>query len=129
MHVIHGMEIKAKKDEVLKALRANRETHAKIVSEAKAGYADKAAALLREKLALVEASKGAFVEALVFSIPLPKDHTKAYDVVIKMLELSTSDEVELTAEQVRHFVMDDWDWKDAFIGSNKMYSATAAAME
>lgn len=129
MHAIQSMKIKAKRDEVLAALRLNRETHKKIVDEAKAGYSDKAAELLRKKLDEVVSSGGKFVQALHFSIPLPIDQTKAYDVAIKMLELSQDDQIELTAQQVQHFVLDDWEWKDVFMNSNKMYSATAAAME
>ena len=129
MYAISSMTIKANVQEVLKALRENRSKHKQIVDEAKAGYSEKAAELLKRKLDEVMASSGRFVEPLKFSIPLPVDQTKAYDVAIKMLELSQELLIELTADQVRYFVLDDWDWKGEFIGSNKMYSATAMATE
>lgn len=129
MHAIQNMKIKANVAEVLKSLMANRETHAKIVAEARAGYSQKAAELLKSKLDEVMKSNGRFTHALQFSIPLPADHTKAYDVAIKMLELSQDEVIELTAQQVQHFVLDDWEWKDMFKTSNAMYSATAAALE
>ena len=129
MYAISSMTIKADVDEVLEALRINRSKHKQIVDEAKAGYSQKAAELLKKKLDEVMASSGRFVEPLKFSIPLPVDQTKAYDVAIKMLERSQEPQIELTAQQVQHFVLDDWDWKGAFVESSKMYSATAAAME
>ncbi len=129
MYAIQSLVIKANVPEVLKALRENRSKHKQIVDEAKEGYSQKAADLLKKKLDEVLASSGRFIEPLKFSIPLPVDQTKAYDVAIKMLELSQEPIIELTAQQVQHFVLDDWEWKGEFMTSNKMYSATAAAME
>jgi len=125
-YAINEMTIKANVEEVLEALRANRTKHKKIVDEAKAGYSQKAAELLKKKLDEVLASSGKFIEPLKFSIPLPVDETRSYDIAIRMLELSQDDQIELTAQQVQHFVMDDWDWKGTFIESSKMYSKTAS---
>ena len=128
MRVLHGMVIEAKKEEVLKALRENRETHQKIVSEAKEGYRQKAVTLLEE--ALVATRKDDIDPMRGWSATLPpvKDHTKVYDRAIKMFELETREVVELTQEQVGYLIMDDWDWKQDFIASNAFYSATAAEM-
>jgi hypothetical protein len=129
MHAIQSMKIKADKNEVLAALKTNRTSHKKIVEEAKEGYSQKAADLLKKKLDEVMAANGKFAGQLSFSIPLPQDHTKAYDVAIKMLELSQEPQIELTAQQVQHFVLDDWEWKDVFMTSSKMYSATANLLD
>ena len=52
---------------------------------------------------------------------IPSDHTKDYEVVIGLLLLSTSAEVELEADEYRRFVMDDWDWKQEWTTSNTKY--------
>lgn len=124
MHVLHGMTITAKTQEVLDALRKNREVHSKVVVEARNGFADKAEAALKKRMVEVREGK---IRHLTFSLKPPQDYTDVYDTAIQMLELhvKTSETVELDNSQVRTLVMDKWDWSEAFWGSNKAYSGTA----
>jgi len=124
MHILNEMRIKAKKDEVLTALRKNRETHKKIVVEARKGYMDKARKALKERLDQLESGK---IVSLVFRLSPPQERTNVYDTAIRMLELSVDPEIELTSTQVQCLIQDDWDWKQSFLGSNAMYSGTAQA--
>lgn len=41
----------------------------------------------------------------------PVDYIDEYERVIGMLELSNVETVDLTAEDYKHFVMDEWAWK------------------
>jgi hypothetical protein len=122
MHVLNGMTIDAKKDEVLAKLKSNRSRHAEVVAEAREGYVAEARKAVEARLKLLASGK---VVALTFSLKPPQDHTNVYDTAIQMLELHTGDEIELTNEQVRTLVMDEWDWSRAFWASNKGYSKAA----
>jgi hypothetical protein len=124
MHTLNGMNVTAKRDEVLEALRKNREEHAAIVKEAREGYVEKARAQVEKRLGQLREGK---VVSLSFKLSPPQDHTKTYDTAIRMLELHTSDTVELTAEQVRCLVQDQWDWMDQFLVGTSAYSNLANA--
>jgi hypothetical protein len=39
--------------------------------------------------------------------------------------MSTDTVVELSEQEFRQYVMDDWSWKHNFLASNAMYSAAA----
>lgn len=122
MHELSGMNIRAKKEEILSRLRANRETHAVIVAEARKGYVEKARESLRERLDQLLNGK---IVSLSFSLEPPQDHSDVYDTAIQMLELATDDVIEMDSTQVRTLVMDQWDWSRHFLASNAQYSATA----
>jgi len=125
MHMMREMNITAKRDEVLAKLRENRKTHATIVAEAREGYVTKARAALEKRLAQIREGK---IVSLVFELRPPVDHTKTYDLAIQMLELHQGEQIELTADQVKQLVMDDWDWTENFLVSNRGYSQRAAEM-
>lgn len=125
MRVLHGMTIEAKREEVLVALKANRKEHAEIVAEAKEGYAKKAEELLKKALGDVREGKVDPLNGWSASLRAVVDHTKVYDRVIKMFELEQRDVVKLTQEQVGSLIMDEWAWKEEFIGSNALYSRKA----
>lgn len=122
MHALSGMNIRAKKDEILSRLRTNRETHATIVAEARKGYVDLAREALRQRLDQLESGK---IVALTFSLDPPQDHSDVYDTAIQMLELATDDVIEMDSAQVRTLVMDKWDWSQRFLAVNAQYSSTA----
>lgn len=125
MYMLTGMEIKAKREDVLAKLRENREQHAKIVVEARAGYIEKAK---RELTARLDEANSNKVVSLQFGLRLPVDHTNVYDVAIRMLEMHQEGVITLSAEQVRNLIMDEWEWTEEFLGSNSVYSASAASV-
>jgi hypothetical protein len=122
MNVLRGMNIKAKKEEVLEKLRTNRETHSKIAAEARVGYVEKAQQALNKRMAELKEGK---IVGLSFNLRAPMDHTRVYDTAIASLELHQEDEITLTSDQVRHLCLDDWDWKEEFLTSNSQYSGSA----
>lgn len=122
MHTLRNMVIPAKVEEVLKRLKVNRAQHKKIVLEAREGYHKEVRRVLQLRLA--EAKGGKHI-TLIFDLQEPQDHTHAYDTIITMMELTTQSTIELTADQVRHFINDDWDWKDHFLEANSTYSLSA----
>lgn len=45
-----------------------------------------------------------------FHFPMPEDHKKDYEKAIRMVEMSVSDEIELTDRQFDQLVMDNRSW-------------------
>ena len=125
MSDVNGIDyVRLKKDEVLDALRANRDAHQSIYDEAVAGYKELAKQQLKKHLRDVE--RGA-MQVVNIMLPAPVNQTKDYDRVIKMLEMDVRDEIELSQGEFAMYVMDDWSWKRQFLTSNSTYSATAAS--
>ena len=121
-------EVKVKRDELLIVLKKNREQHLKDYTEACAGYRERALARISE---IFEEAKGtinslkegqtvAFM-GFGFNLPVPQSHEKAYDQIIRMMEMSVDEEITLTCSQFGCFVMDDWDWKEQWSASNSVY--------
>lgn len=111
--------------QLLATLEQNRNNHASIVAEARAGYLERARQALEEKLA--ELKSGRMAE-LVFRLSPPADYTKTYDTAIGMLTQTVDETVELDAEEFSNLVQDEWDWSASFFGLNKMYSGTASML-
>lgn len=111
--------VKIKTQELLEVLRKNRETHQKDYDEAIVGYRE---AVIKEvKAALKKAQAGEDVYEFV-SATKPKSYVKSYDTVIRMLEMSSEDTVELTMQEFNQYVEDDWHWKQDFTATSMLYN-------
>ena len=133
------------RNNLLEKLKANRDQHQKAYRESVAGYRQAALKKLKEKVARAQASildNEAMIAAKIerfdpenplgdrvivisqtdFSLEVPRDHTKSYDVAIQMAEWEVGENIELTQSQFQCFVMDDWDWKEKFQHLNVSYT-------
>lgn len=115
-------KVTVRKDELLNALKTNRDAHQGIFEEAVAGYKTEAEALLVAHLAEVRAGK---MKTVYVHLDTPVNHVREYDRVIRMVEMSIDDQIELTVEEFTSYVMDDWRWKRQFLTTNSTYSGTA----
>lgn len=111
-----------KKSDLIKTLKNNLARHAGIVQEARNGYIHKAKASLERTLEKLR--KGELV-SLAFSLRPPEDYSEVYKNSLAMLEWNMAETVELAADEFRQLVRDEWDWTDAFFGSNSTYSKQA----
>lgn len=111
--------VKVKKEELLKALQENREAHRGIFEEAQKNYRERLIEELDRRLE--DARNGKSID-LYFNFPEPEDHTKDYDRVIKMLEMSIEDELELSQVDFTRYVMDDWEWRRAWLQNTVSYT-------
>lgn len=48
-------------------------------------------------------------------VPFPENHLQEYNKVIKKLEMSMKDEIELSDFEFTEYVMNDWNWNKKFI--------------
>lgn len=115
-------EIKFKVAELLTALKANREAHRAEFEKAMSGYEVEATEQLQAMIEKVKAGKRPNV---YITLAMPQDHTKDYDRVIRMLEMSVEDTLVLSEHEFAMYVQDDWQWKGQFTTTNSVYLAKA----
>ncbi len=121
-------------DEVLLTLRANLQEHQEIVAEAKAGYLRSAQEALQTRLARLQMAE---IVDLSFNLYPPKDYTRDFNTVIKMLELHKAAwesnpanakipaTIAMKAADVNRFVLNVWTWSKDFLVLNSTYSGKA----
>jgi hypothetical protein len=107
-----------KRTVLLKKIKANREAHRAVVKKALAGYRARAIIEFEHQLKLAKQGK-AFRRSL--NLVKPEDHTKNYDRVIQMLELSASRVITLRERDFIRYVSDEWEWTDDFALSTSAY--------
>jgi hypothetical protein len=115
-------DVKVKREELLTKVRANRDAHRSLFLLAQEGYRK----LVIEELdkMLADARAGLPIKRSV-SLTEPSDHTKDYDRVIAMLEMSVDDTITLEARDFDRYVMDNWDWSRFALSTNTFYAAEA----
>lgn len=123
-------EVKVKRTELLEVLRGNRTQHLADYKAACEGYRELAMARIEQIFCDLKAKVNGLREGqtiavvgLTFGLDAPISHEKAYDQIIRMMEMSVDDEILLTSGQFACFVMDDWDWKEEWTASNSTYAA------
>lgn len=122
--VIRGLDtVRVKKDDLLAALKENKDEHRRIFTEAIDAWHKRVIERLEELVA--QAKRGPESVELVVRLPRPADHTKEYERVIKMVELSQDDEFELTQQDFAQFVMDEWGWQRDFLAASAQFSELA----
>jgi len=112
------MKAVVKKAELIEVIRANREGHRDVFERALEGYRQVVTRELEDKLDDIR--EGKLIESWS-RYPVPEDHTKDYDRILRMLELDVRDEMELSEQEVAWFIMDDWDWKRQWNTTNTAY--------
>lgn len=114
--------VKIKKDELLGVIQANRVKHSADFLEAQDKYRVVCIQKLTERIQKIQDSKLDEDVDMNFSVITPTNKTDEYDRVIKMLEMSTEDVVELTSHEFDCYVRDNWDWSDMAKFSNSTYT-------
>lgn len=108
---------------LIDAVSKNRTAHRQIFLEALEGFRKKQMETLEAHLEELKAGK---LLRVITYLPVPEDHTKDYDRVLKMLDMHQSNSIDISQEDFAKYVMDDWMWKRSFLATNSSYSATAA---
>ena len=115
---MNDIKVTVHKAELLEKLRVNRAKHTEVYDRAWEGYVRLTREELESKLDRIKSGKP--IERYLGTNP-PENHTGDYSDVIDMLEMSIGDEVELSQQQFRQYVKDDWGWKEEWIMSNTVY--------
>lgn len=113
--------VKLDKNQLLEILNQNKQTH---VAEYNESVEDYLAAVIKVTSHNHKVAKEKKLENQTkFKTlpPPPKSHEVEYNRVIRMLELSVDNEIELDATQFSQYVQDDWSWKQGFAATSSFY--------
>lgn len=113
--------VKVLKTKLAEILKANRADHRDIFLKAQEGYREAVIQLLDEELKSARTGKDVQIVRFI-SIVQPEDHTKDYDRVLAMLDVSVDETIEITAEEFRNFVQDEWQWSRSWVASASNYT-------
>mgnify|MGYP001557586933 CR=1 FL=1 len=107
--------------DVLDHLHENRENHVNEYKDALVGYRKDLIKALKKELKKVEAGK----DYQAVYMQAPENHEDDYDRSIQMLQMSQDAELELTEDEFRQYIMDEWSWSGRTAMSNAVYAASA----
>ena len=106
------------KTELLEIVRKNLVEHLALFDKAEKAFRAKAIQEMEENL---EKAKKGKEFSLVLSLHPPTSYEKDYNKIIRMLEMSTADEVSITETQFSQYVLNDWPWAKHFNSSVSTY--------
>lgn len=115
--------VRVKKDDLIETVTRHRDEHVAIFKEAITAWAR----VLRDGLVAANnaAGDGSDSVRVVVNNPRPYNHTKDYDRIIRMLDLSVDDVIDLNETEFACIMMDDWSWQRDFLLIASRYSAKA----
>ena len=105
---------------LLAAIQANRTKHAESYAAAMIAY--RKAYTDEVHAHFITATQGGKIERAL-ECAEPEEHLDEYDLVIEMLEMSTSDTVTISSPQFKNFVKDEWNWTSSFLSNTMSYSS------
>lgn len=112
--------ITVSKNQLLDALRLNRDEHITIFDKAVEVYKERVIEELEKSLA--DARAGRKISRYI-SLPEPENHTADFDTAIKMLEWEQGDTIELERRDFMRYVENRWEWAASFAGNTQAYLA------
>lgn len=121
--------VKVKRDELLEKVRANLAKHREEYVAACTGYRAKALDKidevfdgLRKRVADLQEGQTIALMSVQFGLEVPQDHSKDYEQVIAMLEMSVDTELSIQSDEFACYVMDDWEWRQKWETTKLSYS-------
>lgn len=120
-HEINGLKIiKVKTEDLLQKITANRDKHIEDFEKAQKGFMLDAEARLKKALKEIRQGK---VPTGSIAFQKPENHTKDYDTIIDMLNMTVDEELEITYEQFQRYARDEWDWTEHFNTLSTFYNS------
>ena len=122
------MKVSALRSGLLATLKENREKHISDFNDAYVGWLEAVREELSTNLDQVckaidnKSTNVRNVDVSRRAHQRPESHQREYDRAIQMLELHVVDTLDISADDVQKYVMDEWDWSDTFNASTTLYN-------
>ena len=116
--------VKVNKDDLIKILKENRDKHIYMYKDAFAGYRTKLIAKLKKAMKLAIEYKE-YITVISMPAPKPINHESDYNLAIGMLNMHVEENIKISNDQYRNFILDDWSWKGTFTSSTSSYSSSS----
>lgn len=120
------MDLVIKRDQLLDILKENRSKHHDNFVKAVAIYKKKAVELLKQNIDNISAGKRM---SIIWTLPVPEEHTKDYDRAIRSLSLDARAEVKLSEQDARNYVDDQWNWSNSFLSNTVSYNFKGSELD
>lgn len=120
MRHLGNRTILLKKEDLIKQIKENKETHIKEFNEAIIAYKEEALKQLTTELSRVK--EGA-VDAKL-ELVTPVNNAENYDKILQMFEWDVREEVELDQNEFNEYVQDETEFAVAAKYSNTFYSSS-----
>lgn len=111
---------------LLSKLEANRKTHNADFDIAFTRFSERVQSNLEARLKSLRSGSVVTQEMLYINLTMPVNYDADYKRAIEMLDWEVGGEVELTEQEFKQYVQDDWGWKEAVAMSNKLYTGSAS---
>jgi len=117
--------VKINREELLQIVKTNREKHIEEYNEAIENWKR----LYRDALDTFQASldKGTPIEFSDINLEKPQSYENHYNQVIRMLELSVEENIDVNNSTFNQIVMDEWAWTYSFKNSSSSYSSSSSS--
>lgn len=111
------------KNHLLGILETNRTKHVETFKAAVKAYRSRSLLELERRIAKV--NSGANFD-LTFTLPQPINYKKQYDSIIGLLKMSTETSLQITHNEYKQWVEDEWNWNHSFFANTSSYVGAAA---
>lgn len=118
--------VRVSKSMLLSKLEQNRRTHNADFEIAFSRFSEIVKSNLEARLASLRDGNTVTQETLYINLTMPVNYDSEYARAMQMLDWELGDEVELTEQEFKQYVQDDWGWKGAVIMSNEFYTGSAS---
>lgn len=112
-------QVTIEKEKLLEKLKENREIHEKEYTELHNAYLDSVISGLKELLE--EAEKRPTSPTTGLHLHVPRSYLKEYDMVIGMLEFSEEEAFQITQDEYKKFILNEWEWTGMFDSMKATY--------
>lgn len=112
-------KVEVNKNELLTQLKKNKELHIEELKETQEEYND-AYILAVEKLLESAKTRPGIINNNIH-LSAPTSHVKEYGDIIDMLEFSTQESLEITMEEYKSWVKNEWSWSESFAMTKLSY--------
>lgn len=118
--------IRVEKQKLLDALHKNKDKHVLEYTESLKGYREEVLKKLSNKVKEIKKTEDKELPGvnLYLSLAVPESHEGEYKVAIDMLEWSIDSHVDLTQQDFKSYILDEWSWKESFTRTAMMYNSS-----
>lgn len=117
--------VKINKENLIEILKKNAKSHQEKYEKAYKNWVIAYKEML-EKLTK-KAEKGKPIPFHKIKLDKPKSYLASYEETIGMLELSVEENIVLTQNDYRQFVLDKWSWTNEFAFSSASYNSSSSS--
>lgn len=113
-------DVRVRCADLIARITRNRDEHHELFLKAQQGFRDR---VIEELDAMLAAAKKGDTIRTAVRLVAPEDHTKDYDHVLDMLSMAVAPEIDITFDDFKAYVRNEWAWMHRASTLNTMYAS------